>query len=127
MDRTVLKLTLFVSNKRPQISLTVPIYYELHDLLDDTSERRGSFSRLDMDIALVVKNGMKKYENYYTFMDESDTYYAALVLDPRVKGDLLRSYAMMRTPVALFWRLYYWNFIGRTRHRFRSHRAISTA
>ncbi|KAL4861343.1 hypothetical protein BDV12DRAFT_180408, partial [Aspergillus spectabilis] len=26
---------------------------------------------------------------YYTFMDASDIYYTALVLDPRVKGDLL--------------------------------------
>ncbi|KAK9333651.1 hypothetical protein V1520DRAFT_351781 [Lipomyces starkeyi] len=34
-------------------------------------------------------DGMKKYEKYYTFMDDSDTYYTALILDPRVKGDLL--------------------------------------
>jgi hypothetical protein len=32
---------------------------------------------------------MKKYKKYYTFMDESDTYYTALTLDPRVKGDLI--------------------------------------
>ncbi|KAK9492040.1 hypothetical protein V1508DRAFT_440228 [Lipomyces doorenjongii] len=43
-----------------------------------------------MDIALAVENGMKKYNKYYTFMDEIDTYYTALVLDPRVKGDLIR-------------------------------------
>ncbi|ODQ76858.1 hypothetical protein LIPSTDRAFT_45887, partial [Lipomyces starkeyi NRRL Y-11557] len=73
------ELTLFVSKKRPQISLSVAIYYELPDLLHDASEQRGRFSKLDMDIAL-----------YYTFMDEVDTYYTALVLDPRVKGDLIR-------------------------------------
>jgi hypothetical protein len=33
---------------------------------------------------------MKKYEKYYTFMDASYTYYIALILDPRVKGDLIR-------------------------------------
>ncbi|KAK9350069.1 hypothetical protein V1523DRAFT_371316, partial [Lipomyces doorenjongii] len=77
------ELTLFVSTKKPQISLTVPIYYELHDLLHDASERRGSFSKIDMDIALA-------YKNYYSIMDEIDTYYTALVLDPRVKGDLIR-------------------------------------
>jgi hypothetical protein len=32
---------------------------------------------------------MKKYKKYYTFMDESDTCYTALILDPRVKGDLI--------------------------------------
>jgi hypothetical protein len=36
-----------------------------------------------------VKEGMKKYQKYYTFMDVSDTYYTALVLDPHIKGDLL--------------------------------------
>ncbi|KAK9375019.1 uncharacterized protein V1513DRAFT_364917, partial [Lipomyces chichibuensis] len=84
------ELTLFVSKRKPQISLTVPIYYELHDLLHDASERHGSFSKIDMDIALAVKTGMKKYKKYYSFMDEIDTYYTALVLDPRVKGDLIR-------------------------------------
>jgi hypothetical protein len=36
-----------------------------------------------------VKEGMKKYQKYYTFMDVSDTYYTALVLDPYIKGNLL--------------------------------------
>ncbi|KAL4755726.1 uncharacterized protein BDW70DRAFT_165177 [Aspergillus foveolatus] len=44
---------------------------------------------LDPDIALAVKEGLKKYKKYYIFMDESDTYYTALVLDPRVKGGLI--------------------------------------
>ncbi|EED14602.1 hypothetical protein TSTA_040810 [Talaromyces stipitatus ATCC 10500] len=82
------KLTLFVSEK-PQISLAVLIYYELHDLLDEASERKERFQDLDEDISLAVKEGMKKYEKYYTFMDASDTYYTALILDPRAKGDLL--------------------------------------
>ncbi|KAF1812680.1 hypothetical protein P152DRAFT_369770, partial [Eremomyces bilateralis CBS 781.70] len=83
------ELTLFVSERKPQISLTVPLYYELHDLLNEGSEAQGVFSGLDRDIAQAIKEGMKKYEKYYTFMDESDTYYTALILDPRVKGDLI--------------------------------------
>jgi hypothetical protein len=83
------EFTLFISKKKPQISLAVPIYYELHDLLNDASECNGDFAGLDQDLALAVKEGMKKYEKYYTFMDESDTYYTALVLDPRVKGGLI--------------------------------------
>lgn len=63
----------------------MPIYYELHDLLHEAS------SGLDHDIASAMKEGMKKYKKYYTFMDESDAYYTALVLDPRVKGDLILS------------------------------------
>ncbi|KAJ5084978.1 hypothetical protein N7532_009749 [Penicillium argentinense] len=32
------ELTLFISKRNPQISLAVPIYYELHELLDDVRE-----------------------------------------------------------------------------------------
>jgi hAT family C-terminal dimerisation region len=83
------ELTLFVSEKRPQISLTVPLYYDLHDLLYESIESQGIFKGLDPDIASAMKEGLKKYEKYYTFMDESEIYYTALVLDPRVKGDLI--------------------------------------
>jgi hypothetical protein len=83
------EFTSFVSKRNPQISLAVPIYYELHELLDDVSERNGDFAKLDQDIAAAVKEGMKKYEKYYSIMDDCDTYYIPLVLDPRVKGELI--------------------------------------
>ncbi|KAK9350097.1 ribonuclease H-like domain-containing protein, partial [Lipomyces doorenjongii] len=84
------ELTLFISNRKPQISLTVPMYYELHELLEDASERSGKFSAIDKDNADAVKNGLRKYRKYYTFMDAINTYYTALILDPRVKGDLIQ-------------------------------------
>ncbi|EED11899.1 hypothetical protein TSTA_110780 [Talaromyces stipitatus ATCC 10500] len=74
--------------RSPQQTPRVPIYYELHDLLDEASERKERFLDLDEDISLAVKEGMKKYKKYYTFMNASDTYYTAIVLDPRIKGDL---------------------------------------
>lgn len=80
---------MFVSEKRPQISLVSPIYYELHDLLHDVAERMEDFADLTEDIASAVGGSIKKYIKYYTFMDASDLYYTALVLDPRVKGALL--------------------------------------
>jgi hypothetical protein len=83
------EFTLLISSKKPQISLSVPIYYELHDLLHDASERKGEFSDLDDNIVSAVNEGMKKYEKYYTFMDDTDTYYIALILDPRFKKDLI--------------------------------------
>ena len=49
------ELTLFISKKKPQISLAVPIYYELHDLLNDASEFKNGFAGLDQDIGLAVK------------------------------------------------------------------------
>ncbi|KAJ6168129.1 hypothetical protein N7497_000972 [Penicillium chrysogenum] len=67
----------------------LPIYYELHDLLHDVAERKEDFADLTEDIASAVGGSIKKYIKYYTFMDASDLYYTALVLDPRVKGALL--------------------------------------
>ncbi|OQD76240.1 hypothetical protein PENANT_c134G04431 [Penicillium antarcticum] len=83
------ELTLFISKRNPQITLTVSIYYELHELLDDVREGNGDFAKLDRDIIAAVKEGMKKYEKYYSIMDDCDTYYTALVLDPRVKGEMV--------------------------------------
>ena len=85
------ELTLFLSEKRPQISLAVPLYYELYDLLHEASESQGAFAGLDHDIAYAIKEGLTKYKKYYTFMDNCDVYYTALILDPRVKGDLILS------------------------------------
>jgi hypothetical protein len=53
-----------VPKKKPRISLTVPIYYELHDSLNEASERKGIFSGLDEDIAVAIKEGMKMYKKY---------------------------------------------------------------
>jgi hypothetical protein len=83
------ELTLFISEKRPQISLVIPLYYELHDFLHEGAEIQGAFAGIDHDIAAAMKEGLKKYKKYYTFVDECDTYYTALILDPRVKGDLI--------------------------------------
>jgi len=80
---------LFISKRNPQISLVVPIYYKLHELLNDVREGKGNFAKLDRDIIATVKEGIKKYEKYYSIMDNYDTYYAALVLDPRVKGKIV--------------------------------------
>jgi hypothetical protein len=77
-------LTHLVSISRPQISLTVLIYYALQDLLEDTA-----LVGYDDDIANAMRAGMKKYQKYYNFMDNSDAYYTALILDPQVKGDLI--------------------------------------
>ncbi|KAK9490028.1 hypothetical protein V1508DRAFT_295021 [Lipomyces doorenjongii] len=51
------ELALFITNKKQQISLTVPIYYELPELLDDASERSGKFSAMTRTLLLQLKMG----------------------------------------------------------------------
>ncbi|KAK9334981.1 hypothetical protein V1521DRAFT_441233, partial [Lipomyces starkeyi] len=60
-----------------------------NDFLHDASESKNGFVGLDLDIGLAVKEGIQKYNKYYSFMDESDMYCTALVLDPRIKGNLI--------------------------------------
>jgi hypothetical protein len=83
------EFTLTVSKRQPQISLAIPIYYELQDMLHDAIAMEGEFSGFDPDIASAVLAGMDKYKKYYDFMDAQDAYYVALVLDPRFKALLL--------------------------------------
>ncbi|KAK9384582.1 hypothetical protein V1515DRAFT_589045 [Lipomyces mesembrius] len=83
------EFTLTVSKREPQITLAIPIYYELHDMLNDAASMLGEFSDLDTDIALAVSVALRKYQKYYDFMDGQDAYYIALVLDHRFKTLLL--------------------------------------
>ena len=69
--------------------MALPVYYELHDLLTDASLCQGIFGELRPGIALAATRGLKKYEKYYSLMDDNDLCYTAAVLDPRIKGELI--------------------------------------
>jgi hypothetical protein len=78
-----------VSRSAPQMSYAVPIYYDLHDLMNDAANREGEFVNLHKDIAQAVHLAFEKYSKYYDFMDGLDIYYIALILNPRYKTRLL--------------------------------------
>ncbi|KAH8799135.1 ribonuclease H-like domain-containing protein [Xylogone sp. PMI_703] len=52
-------------------------------------DRERDFQDFDPDVAFAAKSAIDKYQKYYSFMDDSNTYYAAAILDPRVKTRLL--------------------------------------
>jgi hypothetical protein len=83
------EFTLTVSKRQPQITLAIPIYYELHDLLHDAASREGEFSELHPEISAAAAAGLKKFQKYYDLMDGQDAYYVGLILDPRFKTLLL--------------------------------------
>ena len=83
------ELTSFVSERKAHITMALPVYYELHDLLTDASLCQGVFGELRPDIALAATRGLQKYEKYYSLMDDNDLCYTAAVLDPRIKGDII--------------------------------------
>ncbi len=58
-------------------------------MLIDAIAMREKFTNLNINISLAVSAGMKKYRKYYDFIDTQNTYYIALVFDPRFKTLLL--------------------------------------
>ena len=78
-----------VSRSAPQISYAVPIYYDLHNLINNAANREGEFQTLDKDIAAAVGSALGKYSKYYDLIDGLDIYYIALILNPRYKTRLL--------------------------------------
>jgi hypothetical protein len=84
------KFTKLVSMQHPQISLSLAVYYELSDLLQEIRDREKDFQDFDLDISIAAASAIKKYHKYYSFMEDSNTYYAAAVLDPQVKTQLLK-------------------------------------
>jgi hypothetical protein len=60
------EFTLTVSKRQPQITLAIPIYYELHDLLHDAASREGEFSALHPEISTAAAAGLKSFKNTTT-------------------------------------------------------------
>ena len=57
----------------------------LDDLLDDVSRVDSSFSNVRDDIRTVFTAVVKKCNDYIEIVKNNDIYFAAYVLDPRVK------------------------------------------
>jgi hypothetical protein len=58
-------------------------------MLKDTASTQGEFLGISLDIAAAISTGLKKYKKYYKLIDSQDTYYIALILNPRFKTLLL--------------------------------------
>ena len=67
------------------MSYAVPIYYDLHDILNNAADRTGEFIELDESISQAVHSSLMLYKKYYDFMDGLDVYYIALILNPWYK------------------------------------------
>ncbi|KAK9244006.1 hypothetical protein V1506DRAFT_461956 [Lipomyces tetrasporus] len=71
------EFTRLVSKSKPQLRLSIALYYELEEFFQDAKNRDGLFK--DTDISL-----------YFGFVDEINVYYIAMILDPRFKCELLK-------------------------------------
>ena len=69
--------------------MSLAVYYELSDLLQEIKDREKDFQDFNLDILIAAGSAIDKYQKYYSFMDNSIIYYVAAVLDPQVKTQLL--------------------------------------
>jgi hypothetical protein len=73
-----------------QISQSLIIYYQLFNLLQEVQDKEGKFKGFNTEITNATKRVIKKYDKYYTLIDDScDILYIAMLLDPRFKKLIL--------------------------------------
>lgn len=70
------EFTSTVSNREPQTTLAILIYYELRYLLHDAAFTE-KFSTHHPEISVAVTDGLKKFQKYYNLKNEQEDYYFA--------------------------------------------------
>jgi hypothetical protein len=78
---------LLISEQEPQASLAIPIYYELHDMLEDAVSEEDEFSALVRTCFLPFPLVQKSIRNIMSWWIGR----IALILDPRFKTLLLEN------------------------------------
>ncbi|KAK9348656.1 hypothetical protein V1522DRAFT_389363 [Lipomyces starkeyi] len=63
------------SKGKPQLSLSIALYYELEELFQDAKNYDGLFTDTDAVLVRAVEAGLKKYEKYFGFVDDVNIYY----------------------------------------------------
>jgi hypothetical protein len=69
---------------------TLGIIWGLDDLLDDVSKVDGQFGDVGDDIRDAFKVGVKQVEEYTSLINDNVIYYAAAILDLRIKCTLIK-------------------------------------
>ncbi len=77
--------TIMLSQSKPLLSLSLPIYYAMTDVLLDMSERKNEYDSLPTNVA-AVKQAAKHWSVYYRKADANDIYFITAALDPRYKA-----------------------------------------
>jgi hypothetical protein len=79
-----------VSKDQPCLPESIGIIWGLDDLLDDVSKKEGQFGDVGDDIQEAFQAGVAQIDEYTKLINENIMYYAAAVLDPRIKCNLIK-------------------------------------
>jgi hypothetical protein len=80
------RFTKHVSEGRPTITTLTDIYFSLLKLLHQASKQEGLFASYPHAITTAVYRSLKRFNHYYSAIDNNITYFIASVLDPQIKG-----------------------------------------
>jgi hypothetical protein len=87
-----------VSKACPTIMESLPIYWNLDDLLDNIKKAEGDFEDVTVEIQDAAEKGIRKMNKFAKRMDDNILYYVASILDPRIKTSFIE--AQMSAPDA---------------------------
>ncbi len=82
--------TKWVLRQEPTIQLSASLYVKLQNTLNSIIKKEGQFAEFDVTLVDAAKAGLTKFNEYFQYMKENDTYQIACVLDPRIKTNWLR-------------------------------------
>jgi hypothetical protein len=70
---------------------SLPIYWNLDDILDDIKKAEGNFHDITKDIQDAVETEIQKLGKFIKIMDGNILYYVAAILDPRIKTSYIKA------------------------------------
>jgi hAT family C-terminal dimerisation region/Domain of unknown function (DUF4413) len=74
-----------VSTTCPSIIESLPIYWNLDDLLDDVKNSKGDFTNVSREVQAAAGKAIRKLDKFTKKMDDNLLHYVACILDPRIK------------------------------------------
>ena len=80
-----------VSTSYPTLIESLPIYWNIDDILDDIKKGDGDFQGIAKDVQDAAGAGIRKMDKFAHKMDGNILYYVAAVLDPRIKTSVIRA------------------------------------
>jgi hypothetical protein len=83
--------TKFVSQTQPTITIVPRIFLNLSQLLYKIAGQEDNYTEYNLSITNAVKAALPKLKEYNRYVDDTIIYFVAAVLDPRLKGDWIKS------------------------------------
>lgn len=83
-------MTLQVSETMPEVGQSLEMYWDLDNLLDQVTNGVSNYAELDQSLRDAFATGRKKYIKYSRKPEKNALLYAAHILDPRYRTEMIK-------------------------------------